>query len=270
MTVLTTIGSVLSTLLATPLAPILTRFFPKPVELTRAALEGSSSPSLSSSSATATFPTSTMTEVKDTLNRTDSSNARGTSAWVRLSVLRLIGIVPWSGLNIACGLTGVALRDCALGAFIGTLPWTAVTCQIGDILQTFGRVSSTMATGVDTQPATIQSVLTQPSILLELVFLSVLSLAPILGRDRLRKLVTPIENSASDKESNAGVSEKVVSANSKRGDDERGSLGICERRGRPDGRQRWTWKRVSASVTRWSALNSPIRTSFSHEVHNGR
>lgn len=258
MTLLTTIGSVLSTLLSTPLAPILTRFFPRPVELTRAALEGSSSPSLFS----------TPTESKETINKSD---AHGTSAWVRLSVLRLIGIVPWSGLNVACGLTGVALRDCALGAFIGTLPWTAVTCQIGDILQTFGRVSSTAAVdavGANiTQPATISSVLTQPSVLLELVFLSVLSLAPILGRDRLRKLITPLEDaSSSDKESNlnsaGGISEKALGGHP-RCTDENEEIIPCGRRGRQDQRQRWTWKRVSASVTRWSALRSPAPTQTS-------
>ena len=52
------------------------------------------------------------------------------SAWVRLSVLRLIGVVPWSGINLACGLADVPLADCMLGTFIGCLPWTAVTCQV--------------------------------------------------------------------------------------------------------------------------------------------
>ena len=52
------------------------------------------------------------------------------SPWVRLSVLRLIGVVPWSGINIACGVCGVSILDCMLGTFIGCLPWTAVTCQV--------------------------------------------------------------------------------------------------------------------------------------------
>jgi len=51
-------------------------------------------------------------------------------AWVRLSVLRLIGIVPWSGINVACGVCGVDIYDCVLGTFIGSVPWTAVTCQV--------------------------------------------------------------------------------------------------------------------------------------------
>jgi uncharacterized membrane protein YdjX (TVP38/TMEM64 family) len=108
MTTLTAIGSVFSSLLATPLSPIISQFFPKALTLTRNALEGG-----------------------DSLTAHSKDRAPG---WVRLSVLRLIGVVPWSGINIACGVTGVALFDCFLGAFIGTLPWTAVTCQVGSAL----------------------------------------------------------------------------------------------------------------------------------------
>jgi len=104
------------------------------------------------------------------------------SPWVRLSVMRLIGVVPWSGINIACGVCGVSLTDCVLGTFIGCLPWTAVTCQIGDILQT-------VASKPTPTPQTISSLLASPDIIFKLVFLSVLSLAPILGRTRLRAMI---------------------------------------------------------------------------------
>ncbi|KAG6811317.1 hypothetical protein H0H92_008029 [Tricholoma furcatifolium] len=160
LTTLTMLGSACATLLAMPLAPFLTHFFPRALDMTRTALEGGSE--------------------RDTT----------TSAWVRLSILRLIGVVPWSGINIACGVCGVSLIDCMLGAFIGCLPWTAVTCQIGDILQTVASTPSPT-------PQTISSLLTTPDIILKLVFLSFLSLAPILGRDRLRLLIsspTPLSN----------------------------------------------------------------------------
>ncbi|KAI6034274.1 snare associated Golgi protein-domain-containing protein [Pisolithus microcarpus] len=136
LSALTTMGSVFSTLLCMPLAPSLSRLWPRALEMTRNAYRGSKLKS---------------------------------PAWVRLSILRLVGVVPWSGINIACGVCGVALSDCTLGSFIGCLPWTAVTCQIGDILQT--------------------SLLASPDIVLKLVVLSFLSLAPILGRERLRALV---------------------------------------------------------------------------------
>jgi hypothetical protein len=111
------------------------------------------------------------------------------SPWVR----------PWSGINIACGVCGVSLVDCMFGTFIGCLPWTAVTCQvwrypisqlkinfqsyqIGDILQTVASTPSPT-------PQTLSSLLASPEIILKLVFLSVLSLAPILGRTHLREMI---------------------------------------------------------------------------------
>ena len=104
LTTLTTLGSTFATLLATPLAPFLTHFFPRALELTRNALEGDA--------------------------KVDAPVRNKSPAWVRLSVLRLIGVVPWSGINIASGVCGVPISDCILGAFIGSLPWTAVTCQV--------------------------------------------------------------------------------------------------------------------------------------------
>ncbi|TFL00471.1 snare associated Golgi protein-domain-containing protein [Pterulicium gracile] len=153
---LTMIGSACSTLLSAPLAPVLSHFFPRALDMTRAALQGSSR----------SKPDSTVQ-----------------SAWIRLSVLRLIGVVPWSGINIACGVSGVPLFDCMLGAFIGTLPWTAVTCQIGDILQTVASHPSSPAS----QP--VSALLASPAIITKLILLSVLSLAPILAKDRLKALI---------------------------------------------------------------------------------
>ncbi|KAF9226536.1 hypothetical protein BS17DRAFT_748364 [Gyrodon lividus] len=157
LSLLTTIGSVFATLLCMPLAPVLSRLFPRALDMTRNALEGESG------LVTGSTPRS--------------------PAWVRLSILRLIGVVPWSGINIACGVCGVPLSDCLLGALIGCLPWTAVTCQIGDIIQT---VASAPSPGHQT----VSSLLASPDIILKLVFLSFLSLAPILGRDWLRALVS--------------------------------------------------------------------------------
>ncbi|KAI0938034.1 hypothetical protein AcV7_003342 [Taiwanofungus camphoratus] len=156
LTLLTTVGSVFATLLATPLAPVLSQFFPRALDLTRSALEGGSS--------------------------TDEASSPTSAAWVRLSILRLIAIVPWAGINIACGVCGVAIQDCFLGYFLGSLPWTAVTCQVGDILQT-------VATNPSPTPQTVQSLIMSPAILTKLAVLSFLSLAPILGRNRLRAWV---------------------------------------------------------------------------------
>jgi len=162
LAVLTTIGSIFATLLSAPLSPFLARFFPRPLALARSIVDADSGTSTKMTSPT----------------------------WVRLTVLRLVGIVPWSGINVACGVLGVALCDCSLGTFIGAIPWTAVTCQIGDILQTLASTPSP-------NPQTISSVLTSPPIIIKLVFLSFLSLAPILGRDYLKAWVSPAISSAS-------------------------------------------------------------------------
>nr|GAT59486.1 predicted protein [Mycena chlorophos] len=170
MTTLTTVGSAVATLLATPLGPLVTRFFPRALDMTRNALEG------------------------DAHVPVDADKpAQRSSAWVRLTVLRLVGVVPWSGINIACGVCGVPMWDCMLGTFIGCLPWTAVTCQIGDILQT-------VASHPSPTPQTVQSLLTSPAIIIKLVVLSFLSLAPVLGREHLRALITHEPASSSPSE----------------------------------------------------------------------
>ncbi|KAF8760183.1 SNARE associated Golgi protein [Rhizoctonia solani] len=103
--------------------------------------------------------------------------------WVRLTIMRLVGVVPWSGINIACGVCEVPLTACAVGAFFGTLPWTAVTCQIGDILQT-------VASQGDSGDMTLRAVMTSPSMIVKLAVLSLLSLGPVLLRDQLVALLT--------------------------------------------------------------------------------
>ncbi|KAG1752721.1 uncharacterized protein EDB91DRAFT_532319 [Suillus paluster] len=168
LSALTTLGSIFATLLCVPLAPSLSRLFPRALNMTRIALEGESNLSTGVKSKSPT--------------------------WARLSVLRLVGVVPWSGINIACGVCGVAISDCLLGAFIGCLPWTAVTCQIGDILQTVASTTSP-------SQQTVSSLLTSPDILIKLAFLSFLSLAPILGRERLRSLISASPSPQSNRSS---------------------------------------------------------------------
>lgn len=102
LAVLTTVGSILATLLSAPLSPFITHFLPRPLALARNIFEADSGASTKAPSPT----------------------------WVRLTVFRLVGIVPWSGINVACGVLGVSLWDCFLGTFIGAIPWTAVTCQV--------------------------------------------------------------------------------------------------------------------------------------------
>ncbi|KAG8847254.1 hypothetical protein FRB91_011943, partial [Serendipita sp. 411] len=214
-TSLTTLGSLLSTILATPLSPLILRFFPSAVSLTRSALEGPTTTSAASSSSSSSIPLSNLVnsdanastlsvekKYRKTLKRKRATTGGGNgSTWARLSVLRLIGIVPWSGINIACGVCNVSLFQCAVGAFIGTLPWTAVTCQIGDLLQSIVAqpLSPNTAAGGATLngggmvggggvgETTVSGVLTSPRTIFKLVFLSLVSLAPVLAKDWMSK-----------------------------------------------------------------------------------
>ena len=254
MTLLTSLGSIFSTLLAMPLAPTLSRVFPRPVEITRQALEGEA---FSSSSSSVVGP-------KSAQSNDLSASSGGTPAWVRLSVLRLVGVVPWSALNVACGITGVSLRNCFLGAVVGTFPWTAVTCQVGDILHTIGVVSTNSTLEGDlsdglSKSATLSSVLASPQIVMELIFLSVLSLAPILGRKHLSRFISssggamttpkPLPDDEEEQlEEKEGLSPSLRTDGQE--SEKEGRRGRC----RKVLHQEWTWKRISMSVPRWSML----------------
>ncbi|KIO17153.1 hypothetical protein M407DRAFT_229241 [Tulasnella calospora MUT 4182] len=214
-TLLTTVGSLCSSLLSKPLAPVIAHVFPRAMSLTRSAFEGTTytpAPSPSASRRTSVdddgAPVEETEKLLDPTSPTSpSSNAKDaqtkqTPIWVRLTVLRLVGVVPWSALNLACGICDVPLWDCAIGGFIGMLPWTAVTCQIGDILQTVASsTSSEEAAG-----QTLSSLLTSPSIIFKLVFLSLLSLGPVLLRDKLSELLSGSKKSSSSSSARDDVS----------------------------------------------------------------
>lgn len=55
--------------------------------------------------------------------------------WTYLLFLRLLPIVPYGMMNIACGVLGVPLVPFALTMAVGSVPWNFCTAQIGDLLQ---------------------------------------------------------------------------------------------------------------------------------------
>jgi len=70
--------------------------------------------------------------------------------------------------------------------------------QIGDILQTFAKSTDAIA---DTASAeTLSSLLTSPSVIAKLVFLSLLSLGPVLMREKLTALLSGGKKSEDDDE----------------------------------------------------------------------
>ncbi|PWN49023.1 hypothetical protein IE53DRAFT_167122 [Violaceomyces palustris] len=118
--ILTSLGGVFCYLLSAPLAPLITSLpgLTKPLDSMRKAL----------SPGRAHAPGSSVV----------ISNSRGSSSgnvWSYLLVLRILPIIPYGVMNIACGVLGVPLVPYAGTLAIGSIPWNFVTCQVGDILQ---------------------------------------------------------------------------------------------------------------------------------------
>ncbi|WFD00127.1 hypothetical protein MYAM1_002873 [Malassezia yamatoensis] len=55
--------------------------------------------------------------------------------WTYLLFLRLLPIVPYSMMNIACGILRVPLAPYAITLGVGSMPWNFCTAQLGEILQ---------------------------------------------------------------------------------------------------------------------------------------
>jgi len=94
LTLSTTVGGYCSYLLSRPLSPLITLLFPTQLAVVRA--------SLASSGAGA-----------------------GGGAWKKLLVMRATGLVPWSGMNVACGVVGVRWTVFCATFAAGGLSWNA-------------------------------------------------------------------------------------------------------------------------------------------------
>ncbi|SPO24919.1 uncharacterized protein UTRI_01424_B [Ustilago trichophora] len=118
--VLTAVGGVFCYLLSAPLAPLITSLpgLAKPLDAMRRAL----SPGRARASGRSVM----------------ISNSNGGSdgnVWTYLLVLRVLPIVPYGLMNIACGVLGVPLAPYFGTLAVGSIPWNFVTCQVGDLLQ---------------------------------------------------------------------------------------------------------------------------------------
>ncbi|SOV07089.1 uncharacterized protein UDID_01445 [Ustilago sp. UG-2017a] len=118
--VLTAVGGVFCYLLSAPLAPLITSLpgLAKPLDAMRRAL---------SPGRARAFGRSVMIS-----NSNGDSNG---NVWTYLLLLRVLPIVPYGLMNIACGVLGVPLAPYAGTLAVGSIPWNFVTCQVGDLLQ---------------------------------------------------------------------------------------------------------------------------------------
>ena len=72
---------------------------------------------------------------EDEDNGTERQPGGKKNIWSYLMVLRLLPIVPYGAMNIACGVLGVPLLPYAVTLGVGSIPWNFVTTQVGEILQ---------------------------------------------------------------------------------------------------------------------------------------
>ncbi|KAN0061558.1 hypothetical protein ACQY0O_006405 [Thecaphora frezii] len=118
--IFTALGGVFCYLLSAPLAPLITSLpgLAKPLDAMRKAL----SPGRAHASGRSIMIT----------------NSRGSAdgaLWSYLLVLRVLPIVPYGLMNIACGVLGVPLLPYGVTLAVGSIPWNFVTCQVGELLQ---------------------------------------------------------------------------------------------------------------------------------------
>lgn len=118
--VLTAVGGVFCYLLSAPLAPLITSLpgLAKPLDAMRRALS----------------PGRARASGRSVMISNSHSGSNG-NVWTYLLVLRVLPVVPYGLMNIACGVLGVPLGPYAGTLAIGSIPWNFVTCQVGDLLQ---------------------------------------------------------------------------------------------------------------------------------------
>jgi hypothetical protein len=187
LTFITSFGSLGAYSLSRPLAPLIALIFPKPLALVRSAINGGDQ------------STENIAMQDLTTHRAASDSAVQPTIWRRLLIMRAMGLVPWSGMNVACGVVGVNPVTFLLTTAAGTASWSYVTASVGDILHQMAIPAST-GVGMDGLPLTdptamggqsLSSLLRDPALIFKMVVLSLISLIPALFKVRISGAKTP-------------------------------------------------------------------------------
>ena len=107
--------------------------------------------------------------------------------WRRLLLMRAMGFVPWSGMNVACGVVGVDWRIFWLTTAAGSASWSYVTASVGNILSRLALPSSAAAAAAAAEGAqgeALTSLRRDPTLIAKLVFLTLLTVVPVLFKRR--------------------------------------------------------------------------------------
>ena len=210
--VFTAVGGVLCYLLAAPFSDIAAEipWFAHPLHSMRTAL--------------------TVNGAMDKEHGTNVNVSR--NIWSYLMILRLLPIVPYGMMNIACGVLYVPLLPYAVTLGLGSVPWNFCTTQLGEIIQdVVSAVQRSMSSGAsvaqgaqdaaaaaDVSPATsllasdtftiMMDHLCTPSMFMKLALLSAVSMLPVfLNRYLSRQSTSELENTNDDEREGSFVSE---------------------------------------------------------------
>ncbi|BEI82665.1 hypothetical protein CcaverHIS002_0305330 [Cutaneotrichosporon cavernicola] len=207
LTLITASGSLGAYMLSRPLAPLIGVLFPKPLALVRAALAPDSVPHPSNVTSVR-GETITPVRVSDDPREPPLGSAEDRpNVWSRLFLMRAMGFVPWSGMNVACGVVGVDWRIFWLTTAGGSASWSYVTASVGNILGSLA-LPTQGEDGVDVQSESLTSLLRDPWLIFKLVALTVLTVLPVLLKRRIGR--SPVDDTDSDDDSLSDLPERTL------------------------------------------------------------
>lgn len=196
LTIITASGSLGSYLLSRPLAPLIAVLFPKPLAMVRAALAPDQvpvAPSAHSHPHESNFVTPL--QLSDPASRPIGGESAKPNVWRRLLIMRAMGFVPWSGMNVACGVVGVEWKTFWLTTAAGSASWSYVTASVGNLVSRLAIPQAALASassgfGEDDLAAagaggqSITALLRDPVLIAKLVFLTLITLLPVFLKRR--------------------------------------------------------------------------------------
>ncbi|WVW87060.1 hypothetical protein I302_109117 [Kwoniella bestiolae CBS 10118] len=190
LTIITASGSLGAYTLSRPLAPLIAVLFPKPLALVRAALAPETIPAPATAQPTAGETITPIQASSDPSQPAIGGPTEKSTVWRRLLIMRAMGFVPWSGMNVACGVVGVDWKVFWITTAAGSASWSYVTASVGHILSRLKVPTQALAnSGVMNEGAvgggeSLTSLLRDPVLIAKLIFLSGLTLLPVILKRR--------------------------------------------------------------------------------------
>ena len=183
LTFITATGSLFSYLLSRPLAPLITVLFPRPLALVRAALAPNQAVQSPLDQSDEKDSVTAIHVSADPASPAIGGQTDSSSVWRRLLIMRATGFVPWSGMNVACGVVEVDWKVFWLTTAAGSASWSYVTASVGGILSRLAipeGAATAAAAGETIGGESLTGMLKDPYLIAKLFLLSGVSLIPVL------------------------------------------------------------------------------------------